>query len=133
VNLSEGQLLRALRPNLKLTRLLDIRLRYFEGTECVDFIGLTDEAGSTHWIKGFSFVSLVQRRLTLGLGSIRFSVQKQGDSFRFTGMGFGHQCGMSQYSADSLARRGYGFKDILRRYYPRYRLVEIPSSQVLGN
>jgi stage II sporulation protein D len=133
VTLREDQLLRALGPTLKLGRLLEIRLRCFEGTECVDFVGLVDENGSTHWLKGFSFVSMVQQRVTLRLGSIRFKVQKEGDSFRFTGTGFGHQCGMSQYSADKLARGGCGFREILRRYYPQYRLVKIQDAQAARN
>ncbi len=131
ITLSGEQLIRALYPVVRLSRLTDIRLRYFPGTACVDFIGLIDQDGNTHWIKGFNFVSLVQQHITLGLGSIDFSVQKQGGRFRFTGRGFGHQCGMSQYSAEKLAQGGYGFKQILRRYYPQYKLVAIPAASAL--
>lgn len=125
VTFTQQQLTGALAPFLKINFISDIRLTYFEGTDCVDFIGLVDEADNIHWLKAFKFVSLLQQSGTLKLGSIQFGVEKQGDSFRFFGKGFGHQCGMSQYSADTLGRKGYGFREILLRYYPQFRLVKI--------
>jgi peptidoglycan hydrolase-like amidase len=37
--------------------------------------------------------------------------------FIFTGAGFGHGIGMSQYGAQGYAKRGYGYKTILQHYY----------------
>jgi len=119
------RLTRALSPLLKVNHISDIKLKNFKDTDCVDFIGLVDEAYNVHWLKAFRFVSLIQQSGTLKLGSIQFVVEKQGGSFRFIGRGFGHQCGMSQYSADTLGRSGYSYREILLRYYPQYRLVKI--------
>ncbi|MBN1799325.1 MAG: SpoIID/LytB domain-containing protein [Spirochaetales bacterium] len=125
VTFTSQEIARALSPFLKINNISDIKLTYFEGTECVDFIGLVDGSDNIHWLKAFKFVSLIQQSGTLKLGSIQFVVKKQGDSFRFIGKGFGHQCGMSQFSADALGRNGCGFREILLRYYPQYRLVKI--------
>jgi stage II sporulation protein D len=129
VSFTSQELGRLLSPLVKISRINDIRLKYFKGTECVDFIGLADEAYNIHWLKGFEFVSAIQQAGILELGSIQFLVEKQGDSFQFRGRGFGHQCGMSQYSAEALGRRGMSFKDILARYYPQYRLVKIGNME----
>lgn len=46
---------------------------------------------------------------------ISFSVDK--DSVRILTNGNGHRVGMSQYGADTLASKGYGYKQILSHYY----------------
>ena len=40
-----------------------------------------------------------------------------GDTFTFSGSGFGHSVGMSQWGAIAMAERGYGYRDILEFYY----------------
>jgi stage II sporulation protein D len=127
VRFSSQELTRALSPLLKVKYISGIKLTYFTGTECVDFIGLVDGSDNVHWLKAFKFVSLIQQSGTLKLRSIQFVVQKEGGFFRFVGKGFGHQCGMSQFSADALGRSGYNFREILLRYYPQYRLVKIDN------
>ena len=52
-----------------------------------------------------------------GLRSDTFSVTEDSDSCTFTTYGFGHGVGMSQYGADSLAKDGYSFYEILKHYY----------------
>lgn len=41
-----------------------------------------------------------------------------GDSVRIDGRGFGHGVGLCQFGAEGQARKGRGFLDILRSYYP---------------
>ena len=56
-------------------------------------------------------------REALGLRSANFSVEKQGDSFVFITLGYGHGAGMSQYGASFLAEEGMTYKEILEYYY----------------
>ncbi len=55
---------------------------------------------------------------TLGLYSCRFKIQRDEDDFIFTGTGWGHSCGMSQWGANAMASvYGYDYQDILRFYF----------------
>lgn len=58
-------------------------------------------------------------RTTLGLPSIRYSVEKdRSGDFVFTGSGWGHNIGMSQFGAYAMAEYyGKTYKDILGFYY----------------
>ena len=40
------------------------------------------------------------------------------DKFVFTGGGWGHQLGMSQYGANAMARRGMTYEEIITFYFP---------------
>lgn len=54
----------------------------------------------------------------LGLDSCRFTVSETGYGFRFTGRGWGHNCGMSQWGAYAMAKSfGYSYEDILGFYF----------------
>ncbi len=53
----------------------------------------------------------------LGLRSEEFSAVLSDEGITFTAYGYGHRVGMSQYGADALAKKGYGFMDILKYYY----------------
>ena len=54
----------------------------------------------------------------LGLDSCRFTVSGDGKSFRFSGRGWGHNCGMSQWGAYAMAKEyGYSYEDILGFYF----------------
>ena len=53
-----------------------------------------------------------------GLSSCRFQVKREDDAFVFTGCGWGHSCGMSQWGAKAMAEvYGYNCEDIIRFYY----------------
>ncbi len=46
----------------------------------------------------------------------------------FTGRGWGHGVGMSQYGAEGAARLGCGYTDILEHYYQGTRVADVDSS-----
>ena len=46
-----------------------------------------------------------------------------GQSFLFTGKGWGHGVGMSQWGAKAMAEAGWSHKEILRHYYPGTELT----------
>ena len=56
-------------------------------------------------------------RSLLGLNSPYFTVNEQNGEFVFTVYGKGHGVGMSQYSADYMARQGSSYKEILMYFY----------------
>ena len=62
------------------------------------------------------------RLLLGGLRSSLFTVRQQGDSFVFTGAGFGHGVGMCQVGAIGMAEKRNSFRDILYHYYAGSRL-----------
>ena len=56
-------------------------------------------------------------RTALKLNSPYFTVKKQKEKYIFTVYGKGHGVGMSQYSADYMARQGSTYEEILIHFY----------------
>lgn len=62
-------------------------------------------------------------RIALGLKSSLFTMSKEMDPrggiarVTFTGSGWGHGLGMSQYGALGMAKQGYNYQEILKYYY----------------
>jgi len=61
--------------------------------------------------------------------STRFQAVREGDAYVFTGSGFGHGVGMSQWGAHGQARAGRSYTDILSFYYPGTRLGTVDSAR----
>ena len=55
-------------------------------------------------------------RSLLGLRSTNFELSVT-DQITVTTKGYGHGVGMSQYGANDMAKRGYSYVDILKKYY----------------
>lgn len=47
-----------------------------------------------------------------------FKVLQGRDFVLLDGVGYGHGVGMCQWGAEGMARKGYGYRDILKHYYP---------------
>ena len=55
---------------------------------------------------------------TLGLNSIHFTVAQESDTYTFSGSGWGHSVGMSQFGAYSMAKNyNYGARQIIGFYF----------------
>ena len=52
------------------------------------------------------------------------SIRNKRDKISFTGQGWGHGVGMSQWGAKALADKGWNYKKILRLYFPGTRVRE---------
>lgn len=61
----------------------------------------------------------------LNLPSSCFTIQILGDEFRFLCKGIGHGMGMSQYTAQEMAKEGKNFEEILKYFFPELQLGEI--------
>ncbi len=67
-------------------------------------------------------------RLMLGptrLKSTLCRVTRQGGEFVFSGAGYGHGVGMSQWGAEGMGRAGAGIEAILAQYYPGTSLMTL--------
>lgn len=67
-------------------------------------------------------------RTLFGLRSACFTIeQAEGDKLKVTTTGHGHGVGMSQWGADSLAKKGGTFREILEHYYTGANVISIKS------
>jgi len=67
-------------------------------------------------------------RIWLGAGKIKStlcSIEKNGGKYIFSGRGFGHGVGMSQWGAQGMAENGEGYQRILEHYYPQTELRKL--------
>lgn len=70
-------------------------------------------------------VTVNRFRAIVGYNDIRssiFTVGVTGDTFTFTGRGWGHGVGLCQYGAKTLAELHYDYQFILKFYYPQTEL-----------
>ncbi|MCG8470656.1 MAG: SpoIID/LytB domain-containing protein [Desulfobacterales bacterium] len=71
-------------------------------------------------------------RLAVGptrLKSARFTISREGKTWVFTGCGYGHGVGMSQWGARKMADSGFTFDTILYHYYKAVSLVSIDKDR----
>lgn len=59
------------------------------------------------------------------LYSSAFVVERNGSDFVLHGAGWGHGVGLCQLGAAMMARRGYGFREILSHYFPGTELTRL--------
>lgn len=76
------------------------------------------DSGRVRTIK-FGNISIAgtEARTILGLKSTNFVITYRDDKIIFTVKGYGHGVGMSQTGADSLAKQGKGYKEIIKHFY----------------
>ena len=90
----------------------------------------TLEAGNII-LKGTEFRTLFELR------SARFEItkadDKKSDTIKITTTGFGHGAGMSQWGADSLAKKGGAWTEILKHYYTGVDIISINDYIKLTN
>lgn len=83
------------------------------------------DSGRVRTIKlGNISIAGTEARTILGLKSTNFVVNYQEEKIIFSVTGYGHGVGMSQTGADSLAKQGSGYEDIIKHFYTG---VEIAS------
>lgn len=71
-------------------------------------------------------------RTMLGLRSANFTVEVTAeDMLKITTIGYGHGVGMSQWGADSLAKRGGTYIEILKHYYTGIDVISIDMYNAL--
>lgn len=84
------------------------------------------ESGRIKTIKiGNLNLSGVEVRTLLGLKSANFTVTINGDNIKFEVTGYGHGVGMSQTGADSMAKAGSGYEEIVKHFYTGVEITEM--------
>ena len=70
-------------------------------------------------------LSGVEIRTLLGLKSAQFEVSVEKEKIRFVVKGYGHGVGMSQTGADSMAKSGANYEEIIKHFYSNVQIESI--------
>lgn len=70
-------------------------------------------------------LSGVETRTLLGLRSANFQFEISDDKIKFTVYGYGHGVGMSQTGADSLAKQGKNYQEIIKHFYTGVEITDM--------
>lgn len=97
----------------------------FKGNDCIKIEEYTD-GNRVKTIKvGNLKLSGVEIRNIFGLRSANFKIDREKDNIKFEVIGYGHGVGMSQTGADSLAKQGKSYEDIIKHYYAGIKIENI--------
>lgn len=96
----------------------------FDEQNCIEILEYTT-GGRIKTIKiGNQNLSGVEVRAIFGLKSANFTIEVL-DNIKFKVTGYGHGVGMSQTGADSLAKQGYNYEEIIKHFYTGVELTNI--------
>lgn len=70
-------------------------------------------------------LSGVEIRNIFGLKSAKFEIKIEENKIKFNVIGYGHGVGMSQTGADSMAKQGKNYEEIIKHYYTNVELIDI--------
>ena len=94
---------------------------------CIQILEYTT-SGRVKTIKfGNKEIAGTEARTLLGLRSTNFSFSLDGDNIIFSVTGYGHGVGMSQTGADSLAKSGSNYEEIIKHFYTGVEITEVNS------
>lgn len=89
----------------------------WEEMDCVKILEYT-ESGRVRTLKlGNISLSGVEARSLFGLRSSNFEITKENEQIKFKVKGYGHGIGMSQTGADSMAKNGNNYEEIIKHFY----------------
>ena len=95
----------------------------FSKKDAIEILEYTD-SGRVKTIKfGNVELSGVETRTIMGLRSANFTVEIKDKKVKFTVKGYGHGVGMSQTGADSLAKQGKNYEEIIHHYYTDVEII----------
>ncbi len=99
----------------------------FTKSDDIRILDYTD-SGRAKTVKfGNSELSGVEVRQTFSLKSANFEIIRNDKSYKFIVKGYGHGVGMSQTGADSLAKSGSSYQDIIKHFYTDVEIKDINS------
>ena len=102
----------------------DFKINY-EEKDCIE-IKERDTSNRVITVKiGNLNLSGVETRTLLGLRSANFTVEILENEILFKVVGYGHGVGMSQTGADSLAKQGKNYEEIIKHFYTGVEITEI--------
>lgn len=96
----------------------------FGAEDCIKILEYT-ESGRVKTLKvGNMQISGIEARTIFGLKSSKFDCRLEGETIKFSVIGYGHGVGLSQSGSDSLAKQGYDYKAIIKHYYKNVEIAE---------
>lgn len=99
----------------------------FSNQEDINILEHT-ESGRVKTIKfGNHNLSGVEARTLLGLKSTNFQIEYQDGKIKFVVTGYGHGVGMSQTGADSMAKQGNNYEEIIKHFYTGVEIKDVNS------
>ena len=97
----------------------------FEKNEEIRILEFT-ESGRVKKIRfGNIEISGTEARTLLGLKSTNFNFEIRDNSVVFFVKGYGHGVGMSQTGADSLAKQGSSYEEIIKHFYSNVEIINL--------
>lgn len=97
----------------------------YNDAECIKPLEYTD-GGRIKTLKiGNLNLSGVEVRTILGLKSANFEIIIEGDNVKFAVKGYGHGVGMSQTGADSMAKSGSNYEEIIKHFYTGVEIIDM--------
>lgn len=96
----------------------------FTKEDALKIIEYTDSGRVKTFKVGNLNLSGVEIRSILGLKSTNFKFSIDGENIKFEVIGYGHGVGMSQTGADSLAKEGKNYEEIIKHFYTGVEIVD---------
>ena len=121
VELSKEELLEKLKE-----KYADIQIDFAKDEE-IKILEYTDSNRVKTVQFGNHQLSGVETRTLLGLKSTNFEISKEAETIKFKVKGYGHGVGMSQTGADTLAKQGKNYEEIIHHFYANVEIQEINS------
>jgi stage II sporulation protein D len=121
VELSKEELLEKLKE-----KYADIQIDFAKDEE-IKILEYTDSNRVKTVQFGNHQLSGVETRTLLGLKSTNFEISKEAEIIKFEVKGYGHGVGMSQTGADTLAKQGKNYEEIIHHFYANVEIQEINS------
>lgn len=119
VTLTKGELLEKLKekhPEVQIDYTMENPIQITEYTD----------SGRVKTIQfGNISISGVEARSILGLRSAKFNINIDNDNITFDVLGYGHGVGLSQTGADSMAKSGSNYEEIISHYYTGIKIENI--------
>lgn len=91
--------------------------------DCIKILEYTDSERVKTIKIGNKNISGVEARTIFGLKSANFTYEINENSVKFYVKGYGHGVGMSQTGADSMAKSGSNYEDIIKHFYTGVEIV----------
>lgn len=95
----------------------------FDNDDAIKILEYTDSKRVKTIKLGNIQISGVEMRTILGLKSANFVVKIENDKIVFEVVGYGHGVGMSQTGADSMAKQGANYEEIIKHFYTGVEII----------
>ncbi len=119
VIISKNDLLEKIKKEYK-----DIKIDFNE-KESIKILEYTESGRVKNVRFGNTELAGTKVRSMLNLKSTNFSIKIENDNIIFTVIGYGHGVGMSQTGADSMAKQGKNYEEILKHFYTGIEITTI--------